>query len=137
MDTRPNYDSSMRMVAHGVARDLARILEGTPESEPMGLNSFFRTHSHFRAHGWYGDPSMRRLKEICARVFADEPDDHRAFVRGLRSVASIELRDGRDNPGTIDDRDVFWRCVEALGRETGVEMPARPSERTGPAMRGH
>lgn len=137
MDTRPDHAGSMRVMAFSVARDLRDVLSGVGAPEPTGLSSFFRVHSHWRAHGWYGDPSMADMKDICGRVFADEPDDRQAFVRGLRSAASIEMRDGSPNTGSVDDRDVFWRCVETLGRETGVEMPGRPVERTGPRMHGH
>jgi hypothetical protein len=126
----------MRMMAWSVSGDLAAALNGDFDGTLMGLNAFFRTHSHWSAHGWYGDPSLSGLKEICDRVFADDSEDRRAFVRGLRHVAGVPPQ-GDDVPATISDRDVFWACLEALGRETGVVMPSRPPEGSGPSLRGH
>lgn len=137
MDTRVDHAASVRVIAGSVARDLGWLALGEKPVSLSGLRAFFRLHSALRSHGWQGDPVNRPLRPICERIFASEPDDRRAFVRGLRSVAGIVVEDDPDQPATISDRDVFWNCVEALGRETGRSMPARPYEHVGPVVRGH
>lgn len=133
----PYHDSSMRIVAMAVAHDLKRIAAGEPPSPPMGLNRFLRTHAALRSHGWVHVDGADRLREICERVFASEPSDTRAFVRGMRGVAGIVVEGSQEGPATLADTDVFWSCVEALGRETGIVMPVRTSSRGRPSMRGH
>lgn len=137
MDARPDHASSMRIVAMAVAHDLGRIGAGERPSPPMGLNRLFRTHAAFRSHGWVHVDGAERLKEICERVFASEPSDRRAFVRGMRGVAGIVVEDSDEGPATLADTDVFWSCVEALGRETGIAMPCGASSSGRPSIRGH
>jgi hypothetical protein len=127
----------MRIIAMAVAHDLKRIAAGERPSPPMGLNSLFRTHAALRSHGWTHVEGAARLREISERVFASEPPDRRAFVRGMRGVASIVVADCRDGPATLADTDVFWSCVEALGRETGVAMPCGVSSFGRTSIRGH
>jgi len=137
MDTRPDYASSMRIVAVAVAHDLKRIAAGERPSPPMGLNNLFRTHSAFHSHGWAHVDGAEQLKEICERVFASEPSDTHAFERGLRSVAGIAVDDSGAGPVTYADRDVFWSCIDALSRETGVAMFRGVPSCGRPSIRGH
>lgn len=103
----------------------------------MGLNNLFRTHSALRSHGWTHVEGAEQLKEICERVFASELSDRRAFERGLRGVAGIAVDDTGADPATLADRDVFWSCIDALSRETGVAMFHGAPSCGRPSIRGH
>lgn len=126
----PTPDSSMRLVAMGLAGELRDGALG------LGGRSFFRTAMGWHAHGFHGDLGSDRLREICSLVFgSSDHDAGEIFSRGMRSVFSLRV-EGQPE-GTTQDVDAFWGTVARLREVTGVELPSAPDRSSGPMIRGH
>lgn len=126
----PTPDSSMRLIAMGVASDLASGACG------LGSRSLFRTVKGWHSHGFAGDSGSGRLRELCANILGpSDPEAGESFARGMRSVFSIVLEG--EPVGTTDDVDDFWRVVARLGEVMEVDVPSAPIRPSGPMIRGH
>lgn len=126
----PTPDSSMRLVAMGLAGELREGVLG------LGGRSLFRTAMGWHAHGYSGNLGSDRLREICALVFGSSDEEvGESFSRGMRKVFSLRI-DGQPE-GTTDDVDLFWSTVSRLGEVTGIDVPSSPVRSSGPVVRGH
>lgn len=119
---RATHESNLRVMAMTVAGEL-RSGEGR-----IGINSIFRLHSQWRAHGFYGMIGADRLKELCEAAFGahDASGDDESWARGARAAAGIRIQG--EGPGSRADLVLFWSDMLRLGQALGVDMPPIPDE---------